>query len=108
MRQTLGRTGIYPYFDGRIFSASEVAHGKPAPDLFLHAAKQMGVPPSACIVVEDSKYGIQAARAAGMRALGYAGGLPGRPCLVTRTLCACTRRSHTWRALAYRPRLVSS
>ncbi|WP_433513973.1 HAD family hydrolase [Nonomuraea sp. CA-143628] len=75
MRQTLGRTGIYPYFDGRIFSAAEVAHGKPAPDLFLHAAKQMGVPPSACIVVEDSKYGIQAARAAGMRALGYAGGL---------------------------------
>lgn len=57
------------------FSASEVAHGKPAPDLFLHAAKQMGVDPSACIVVEDSKYGVQAARAAGMRALGYAGGL---------------------------------
>ncbi|TKA06353.1 HAD family hydrolase [Actinacidiphila oryziradicis] len=76
MRHTLGHTGIYPYFDeGRIFSASEVAHGKPAPDLFLHAAKQMGVNPSACIVVEDSKYGIQAARAAGMRALGYAGGL---------------------------------
>ncbi|MEU0436156.1 HAD family hydrolase [Streptomyces sp. NPDC006290] len=75
MRHTLGRTGIHPYFEGRIFSAGEVAHGKPAPDLFLHAAKQMGVHPSACIVVEDSKYGIQAARAAGMRALGYAGGL---------------------------------
>ncbi|MGI5488863.1 HAD family hydrolase [Microtetraspora malaysiensis] len=75
MRHTLGHTGIYPYFEGRIFSASEVARGKPAPDLFLHAAKQMGVHPSACIVVEDSRYGIQAARAAGMRALGYAGGL---------------------------------
>ncbi|WP_067132125.1 HAD family hydrolase [Microtetraspora malaysiensis] len=75
MRHTLGHTGIYPYFEGRIFSASEVAHGKPAPDLFLHAAKQMGVHPSVCIVVEDSKYGIQAARTAGMRALGYAGGL---------------------------------
>lgn len=75
MRHTLGRTGIYPRFEGRIFSASEVAHGKPAPDLFLHAAEQMGVHPSACIVVEDSKYGIQAARAAGMRALGYTGGL---------------------------------
>ncbi|TDD12877.1 HAD family hydrolase [Nonomuraea diastatica] len=75
MRHTLGHTGIYPYFEGRIFSASEVARGKPAPDLFLHAAKQMGVHPSACIVVEDSQYGIQAARAAGMRALGYAGGL---------------------------------
>ncbi|MEV7405829.1 HAD family hydrolase [Streptomyces sp. NPDC091267] len=75
MRHTLGHTGVYPYFEGRIFSASEVAHGKPAPDLFLHAAKEMGVNPSACIVVEDSKYGVQAARAAGMRALGYAGGL---------------------------------
>ncbi|WP_461034929.1 HAD family hydrolase [Streptomyces mayteni] len=75
MRHTLGRTGIYPHFEGRVFSASEVAHGKPAPDLFLHAAKRMGVHPSACIVVEDSKYGIQAARAAGMRALGYTGGL---------------------------------
>ncbi|NAS25748.1 HAD-IA family hydrolase [Herbidospora sp. NEAU-GS84] len=75
MRRTLGRTGIHPYFEGRIFSASEVTHGKPAPDLFLHAAKRMGVDPSACMVVEDSKYGIQAARAAGMRALGYAGGL---------------------------------
>ncbi|GLX97359.1 HAD family hydrolase [Herbidospora sp. NBRC 101105] len=75
MRRTLGRTGIHPYFEGRIFSASEVTNGKPAPDLFLHAAERMGVDPSACVVVEDSKYGIQAARAAGMRALGYAGGL---------------------------------
>jgi HAD superfamily hydrolase (TIGR01509 family) len=75
LRHTLGRTGIYPYFEGRIFSASEVRHGKPAPDLFLHAARQMGVPPSACVVVEDSKFGVQAARAAGMRALGFAGGL---------------------------------
>jgi HAD superfamily hydrolase (TIGR01509 family) len=75
MRHTLGRTGMYPYFEGRIFSASEVARGKPAPDLFLHAAERMGVHPSACVVVEDSRYGVQAARAAGMRALGYAGGL---------------------------------
>jgi HAD superfamily hydrolase (TIGR01509 family) len=75
MRHTLGRTGLYPYFDGRIFSATEVAHGKPAPDLFLHAAAQMGVEPSACVVVEDSKYGVQAARAAGMRSFGYGGGL---------------------------------
>jgi HAD superfamily hydrolase (TIGR01509 family) len=75
MRHTLGHTGIYSHFEGRIFSASEVAHGKPAPDLFLHAARRMGVEPSACVVVEDSKYGIQAARSAGMRSLGYAGGL---------------------------------
>ncbi|RKN26924.1 HAD family hydrolase [Micromonospora musae] len=75
MRHTLGRTGLYRRFEGRIFSATEVAHGKPAPDLFLHAAATMGVPPAACVVVEDSQYGVQAARAAGMRCFGYAGGL---------------------------------
>ncbi|GAA2747922.1 HAD-IA family hydrolase [Kitasatospora cinereorecta] len=75
LRTTLGSTGLLPRFEGRIFSASEVAHGKPAPDLFLHAAARMGVAPSRCIVVEDSRHGVAAARAAGMRALGYAGGL---------------------------------
>ncbi|MFJ1846404.1 MULTISPECIES: HAD family hydrolase [unclassified Streptomyces] len=75
MRHTLGRTGLHAHFEGRIFSAGEVAHGKPAPDLFLHAARRMGVAPAACVVVEDSKYGVQAARSAGMRSLGYAGGL---------------------------------
>jgi HAD superfamily hydrolase (TIGR01509 family) len=75
MRYTLGLTGLYARFAGRIFSASEVAHGKPAPDLFLHAAARMGVEPAACAVVEDSRFGVQAARAAGMRVLGYAGGL---------------------------------
>ncbi|WP_199547066.1 HAD family phosphatase [Streptomyces sp. N35] len=71
---TLGRTGLYEVFAGRIFSASEVRHGKPAPDLFLHAARRMGVDPAACAVVEDSGPGVAAARAAGMRAFGYAGG----------------------------------
>ncbi|MFI5685589.1 HAD family hydrolase [Streptomyces sp. NPDC051636] len=75
MRHTLGRTGLYERFAGRIHSASEVARGKPAPDLFLYAAERMGVDPAACVVVEDSHPGVQAARAAGMRALGYAGGL---------------------------------
>nr|WP_241562199.1 HAD family hydrolase [Streptomyces hoynatensis] len=75
MRRTLARTGLYPRFAGRIFSAEEVAHGKPAPDLFLHAARQMGVAPAHCAVVEDSQYGVRAARAAGMRSFGYAGGL---------------------------------
>ncbi|MEU9988514.1 HAD family hydrolase [Streptomyces sp. NPDC048045] len=75
MRHTLGRTGLYDHFAGRIFSASEVARGKPAPDLFLHAARRMGVDPAACVVVEDSRPGVLAARAAGMRAFGYAGGL---------------------------------
>lgn len=75
MRYTLGRTGLYPRFEGRIFSAEEVSRGKPAPDLFLHAARQMRAEPSACAVVEDSRYGVEAARAAGMRAFGYAGGV---------------------------------
>lgn len=75
MRHTLGHTGLYDRFDGRIFSATEVAHGKPEPDLFLHAAERMGVEPSRCVVVEDSHYGVQAARTAGMRSLGYAGGI---------------------------------
>ncbi|MFH8382553.1 HAD family hydrolase [Kitasatospora sp. NPDC018058] len=75
MRHTLGRTGLYERFAGRIFSATEVGRGKPAPDLFLHAARSMGVDPAACVVVEDSGPGVTAARAAGMRALGYAGGV---------------------------------
>ena len=78
VRFTLGLTGLLERFDGRIFSATEVQHGKPAPDLFLHAAAQLGVAPGACVVVEDSKWGVAAARAAGMRSLGYAGGLTPR------------------------------
>jgi HAD superfamily hydrolase (TIGR01509 family) len=66
-------TGLYERFAGRIFSAVEVPHGKPAPDLFLYAAQRMGVSPGACAVVEDSQYGVQAARAAGMEAFGYTG-----------------------------------
>ncbi|MDB1089106.1 HAD family hydrolase [Streptomyces sp. ACA25] len=75
MRRTLGRTGLYERFAGRIFSATEVSRGKPAPDLFLHAAASMGAGPAGCAVVEDSQYGVRAARAAGMRSFGYAGGL---------------------------------
>jgi HAD superfamily hydrolase (TIGR01509 family) len=75
MRRTLGLTGLFTRFEGRIFSATEVAHGKPAPDLFLHAAARMGADPSGCAVVEDSVYGVRAAVAAGMAAYGFAGGL---------------------------------
>jgi HAD superfamily hydrolase (TIGR01509 family) len=75
MRFTLGLTGLLGRFDGRMFSVTEVERGKPAPDLFLHAASRMGVAPVACAVVEDSRFGVEAARAAGMRAFGYAGGL---------------------------------
>ncbi|MET9694851.1 HAD family hydrolase [Streptomyces sp. NPDC006514] len=59
-----------------IFSAQDVGQGKPAPDLYLHAARQMGVEPSRCVVIEDSPLGIQAAVAAGMDVYGFTGMLP--------------------------------
>ncbi len=73
MRVTLGITRLWQRFEGRIFSSTEVARGKPFPDLFLHAALRMDQQPFACTVVEDSLPGIQAARAAGMRAMAYVG-----------------------------------
>lgn len=72
MRLTLGLTGLWDRFAGRIYSGDEVQNGKPAPDLFLHAASRMSTPPHLCVVVEDSPFGVVGARAAGMRALGYA------------------------------------
>lgn len=75
MRFTLGLTGLWARFEGHIFSASEVARGKPAPDLFLHAARSMGWAPRKCVVVEDSPFGVQAALDAGMGVVAYAGGV---------------------------------
>jgi HAD superfamily hydrolase (TIGR01509 family) len=75
LRFTLGLTRLYDRFAGRIFSASEVANGKPAPDLFLHAAAAMGVGTSNCAVVEDSAAGVEAGVAAGMQVFGFAGGV---------------------------------
>jgi HAD superfamily hydrolase (TIGR01509 family) len=75
MRFTLGLTGLWDRFAGRIFSAEEVAEGKPAPDLFLLAAARMGVDPSRCAVIEDSVPGVDAARAAGMDVYAYCGGV---------------------------------
>lgn len=73
MRLTLGLTGLLPRFEGRMFSASMVERGKPFPDLFLHAARGIGVEPEACIVIEDAVPGVEAGIAAGMRVLAYAG-----------------------------------
>ncbi|SEC71834.1 haloacid dehalogenase superfamily, subfamily IA, variant 3 with third motif having DD or ED/haloacid dehalogenase superfamily, subfamily IA, variant 1 with third motif having Dx(3-4)D or Dx(3-4)E [Streptomyces sp. KS_5] len=65
-------TGLDRYFDeGRVFSSQDVGRGKPAPDLFLHAAERMGVAPARCLVVEDSPLGVQAAVAAGMDVYGF-------------------------------------
>ncbi|MDF1720075.1 MAG: HAD family hydrolase [Minwuia sp.] len=74
MQLTLGTTGILDLFEGRLYSATMVKRGKPAPDLFLFAAEQCGASPETCVVVEDSPFGLQAARAAGMQALGFTGG----------------------------------
>ena len=68
-------TGLWERFEGRIFSAADVEHGKPAPDLFLHAAERMDIEAALCAVIEDSPFGVQAARAAGMRSFGYSGGI---------------------------------
>jgi HAD superfamily hydrolase (TIGR01509 family) len=73
MRITLGSAGLWDRFDGRIFSSTQVARGKPAPDLFLFAAERMGASPDDSVVIEDSSAGAQAARAARMRAYGYVG-----------------------------------
>lgn len=78
IRHSLNLTGLWETFRGRIFSAEDVERGKPAPDLFLHAAASMGSVPGSCIVVEDSPAGVEAARAAGMTVVGYAGLTPAR------------------------------
>ena len=75
MRFTLGKTGLLERFAGRIFSGDEVAHGKPAPDIFLFAADRMGVSPGRCAVVEDSLSGVTAGLSAGMAVFAYAGGV---------------------------------
>ncbi|TKT82699.1 HAD family hydrolase [Aquamicrobium sp. LC103] len=74
IRLSLEVTGLIDLFEPHIFSATMVARGKPAPDLFLHAAHEMGFAPRDCVVVEDSPAGIMAAKSAGMRVLAFAGG----------------------------------
>ena len=81
---TLGHTGLLPLLAGRLHCADDVARPKPAPDLYLHAARQAGgaaaacrgVAPARCVVIEDTPTGISAARAAGMQAFGYAAMTP--------------------------------
>ena len=67
-------TGLLPLFDGRIFCASMVPRGKPAPDLFLHAAEALGAEPARCLVIEDSEVGVLAAKNAGMSVWRFVGG----------------------------------
>jgi HAD superfamily hydrolase (TIGR01509 family) len=71
---SLELTGLMPCFQGRIFCASMVPRGKPAPDLFLHAAQVMGVLPSRALVIEDSEVGVLAAQNAAMTVWRFVGG----------------------------------
>ena len=73
---TLGQTGLLPRFAGRVFTADDALHPKPAPDLFLHAARSVGAAAQRSTVIEDTATGIAAAKAAGMRAIGFAATTP--------------------------------
>ncbi len=72
--KALSIVSLSKYFSDTVFTSSEVKRGKPAPDLFLHAAKQMGVKPEHCLVIEDSKAGVNAGIDANMQVLHYSGG----------------------------------
>jgi HAD superfamily hydrolase (TIGR01509 family) len=74
IRASLEATDLMRFFEPNLFTASDVAHGKPSPDLLLYAAGRMEVRPPDCIVVEDSPAGVTAAVTAGMRAIGFVGG----------------------------------
>jgi HAD superfamily hydrolase (TIGR01509 family) len=77
MKLTLGKTGLIDFFDGHIFSTSEVERGKPHPDIYLHAAATMGgYQPERCLVIEDSPIGVTGAVAAGMQVFGFAELMP--------------------------------
>lgn len=88
MRASLETTDLLRFFDPHLYSGAAVAHGKPAPDLFLHAAQRMHVAPADCIVVEDSPAGIAAATAAGMTPVGFVGGQHAGPELAAQLVSA--------------------
>lgn len=74
LERKLRRTRLWDHFASHIYSGEHVARGKPEPDLFLHAASQIGAAPTACLVIEDSAHGVAAAKKAGMRVWGFTGG----------------------------------
>ena len=88
LEMMLTKTRLLPLFEGHVFSAMDLPEKrpKPAPDVFLHAAKEMKANPANCIVIEDSVHGIAGAKAAGMRVIGFTGGAhsyPGHSDLLT-------------------------
>ena len=106
MRLTLSLTGLLPFLEPYLFSAEMVARGKPAPDLLLYAADRMNFAPARCVVVEDSREGVRAAVAAGMRVLGFASGshcTPGHDALL-----GAAGASFVFTRMAELPRLLES
>ncbi len=96
IRLSLKITGLDRFFGENVFSSQQVARGKPAPDLFLFAAAQMHTSPARAIVVEDSIYGVQGAKAAGMRVVGFLGGShiePGHSTMLLRSGAEATAES---------------
>lgn len=86
--KNLAKVGLAPLFGEHIYSTTQVARGKPAPDVFLYAASQLGVDPAHAVVVEDSAVGVQAARRAGMRVIGFHGASNGIADLDARLMAA--------------------
>ena len=107
IRLSLEVTGLAPFFGDRIFSASMVERGKPAPDLFLHAAREMHIEPGRCIVVEDSPVGVEAARRAGMRVFAFTGGSHAQSPAHRKTLTAL-QPTLIFDDMAALPRLIGS
>ncbi|WOI53493.1 HAD family phosphatase [Parvularcula sp. LCG005] len=70
----IDRYGFRPHFGHHVYSADDVSHGKPAPDIFLHSAERAGVSPTECLVIEDSPNGVEAGVAAGATVWGFTGG----------------------------------
>ena len=100
IEHALSLVGLYERFQPNLFSTVAVARGKPAPDLFLYAAAQMGAMPQHCVVIEDSIPGVSAAVAAGMTAIGCTGGSHCRPELSARlTAQGAVQVTHTMSAL---------
>ena len=100
MTTTLRASGLLAHFEGRLFSIADVARGKPAPDLFLHAARAFGVAPSACAVIEDSQPGVVAGVAAAMTVFGYCAFTPAQRLIDAGAHC-------TFERMADLPRLLS-
>jgi HAD superfamily hydrolase (TIGR01509 family) len=103
MQTSLGATGLLPKFKDKMFSVAEVARGKPFPDIFLYAANRFGVPPSSCVVIEDTPTGVAAGIAAGMTVWGYCAHLPARRLLDAGAHCAFYRMSALPDLISNRP-----